>query len=462
MEPVGLAVGVFALAGLFNNAVDCFAYIPLGKNIKQDFTTCCLKLSDANLRLSRWGEAVGLSGNLRDVDLPNRIFRNKDVVDNARARLEHILELFSKAENISNKFLSENKSNKLAVQLYDPQQDLNHEMQSLNSKLHALSLKRRNITSLQRKAQWALYEEKHFRQLIEDVTSAVDGLVELFPAVQPSQEKLCDREAAELLTESTRQVLEAVSAEQDTMLAAAVAKTNDRIHMTNNWNNSEGTRVANQVASLTVHGGQTINCTDGQPYPNGLMSDSVFLQGRFLVRDGIYQFLLNALRSEGGCRTVLYSLAGVGKTAMMRYFAHTIKTEKNILWILATSEDDIRASFSKYAQQLGAGSVNISDPASFIAKRIDEKFPADFLIIFDGLDNSSINLGPYLFSDKINVSVFITTQRRQLGSGIGATHEMQVTSMDNDAAEDLLTTVMSTFPRTEAKKDTLPSHEELH
>lgn len=231
MEPVGLAVGVFALAGLFNNAVDCFAYIQLGKNIKQDFTTCCLKLSDASLRLSRWGEAVGLSGNLRDVDLPNRIFRNKDVVDNARARLEHILELFSKAENISNKFLSENKSNKLAVQLYDPQQDLNHEMQSLNSKLHALSLKRRNITSLQRKAQCALYEEKHFRQLIEDVTSAVDGLVELFPAVQPSQEKLCDREAAELLTESTSQVLEAVSAEQDTMLAAAVAKTNDRVSL---------------------------------------------------------------------------------------------------------------------------------------------------------------------------------------------------------------------------------------
>lgn len=75
-----------------------------------------------------------------------------------------------------------------------------------------------------------------------------------------------------------------------------------------------GTRIAVQAGRQVVYGGIHTNqsSTDGQPYPNGLMSDSVFLQGRFLVRDGIYQFLLNALRSEGGCRTVLYSLAGVG------------------------------------------------------------------------------------------------------------------------------------------------------
>jgi Prion-inhibition and propagation len=32
MEPVGLTVGVIALAGLFNNAVDSFEYIQLGWN----------------------------------------------------------------------------------------------------------------------------------------------------------------------------------------------------------------------------------------------------------------------------------------------------------------------------------------------------------------------------------------------------------------------------------------------
>jgi hypothetical protein len=32
MEVGGLTVGVLALAGLFNNAVDCFEYVQLGRN----------------------------------------------------------------------------------------------------------------------------------------------------------------------------------------------------------------------------------------------------------------------------------------------------------------------------------------------------------------------------------------------------------------------------------------------
>jgi hypothetical protein len=144
---------------------------------------------------------------------------------------------------------------------------------------------------------------------------------------------------------------------------------------------------------------------------------------------------------------------------MMRYFAHTMKTEKHILWLLATSKDDIHASLLKYAQQLGAGSLNITDPASFIAQKIDEKPSLDFLIIFDGLDNPSINLGPYLFSDKINVRIFITTQRRQLGSEIRATHEMQVTPLDDDAGQDLLTTVLSTLSNNGDQENALHSDE---
>jgi hypothetical protein len=53
MEPVGLTVGVIALAGLFNNAVDSFEYIQLRRNFGEDFQTSLLKLDNARLRLSR-------------------------------------------------------------------------------------------------------------------------------------------------------------------------------------------------------------------------------------------------------------------------------------------------------------------------------------------------------------------------------------------------------------------------
>jgi hypothetical protein len=37
MEPTGLAVGIIALAGLFNDAVDCFEYVQLGRNFGKNF-----------------------------------------------------------------------------------------------------------------------------------------------------------------------------------------------------------------------------------------------------------------------------------------------------------------------------------------------------------------------------------------------------------------------------------------
>ena len=67
MEPAGLTVGVLALAGLFNNTVDCFEYVQIGRCFGQSYQTSLLKLDNAKLRLSRWGQSIGLSGELGGV-----------------------------------------------------------------------------------------------------------------------------------------------------------------------------------------------------------------------------------------------------------------------------------------------------------------------------------------------------------------------------------------------------------
>jgi hypothetical protein len=224
MEPAGLAVGVFAIAGLFNNAVDCFEYVQLGRTFEKDFTTCILKLGDARLRLSRWGQAVGLSGGLHNTEELKRIFSAEETNRNAEERLRHILSLFADAEGISHKFLNGNMSNKNTLQLYSSPEDLNPEMSSVRDKLRALSVKRQNVTPLKHKAKWALYEEKHFRKLIEDISSTVDGLISLFPSAEPIQRGLCDQEAAELVTQETRQILRDIAAEQDKLLESAIAR----------------------------------------------------------------------------------------------------------------------------------------------------------------------------------------------------------------------------------------------
>ena len=67
MEPAGLAVGILAIAGLFNNAVDCFEYVQIGRNFGQSYQTGLLKLDTARLRLSRWGQAIGISSEIKDI-----------------------------------------------------------------------------------------------------------------------------------------------------------------------------------------------------------------------------------------------------------------------------------------------------------------------------------------------------------------------------------------------------------
>ena len=67
MEPVGLTVCVLGLAGLFNNAVDCFKYVQIGRCFGQSYRTSLLKLDNTKLRLSRWGQSIGLSGEVGGV-----------------------------------------------------------------------------------------------------------------------------------------------------------------------------------------------------------------------------------------------------------------------------------------------------------------------------------------------------------------------------------------------------------
>jgi hypothetical protein len=98
MEPAGLAVGVIALAGLFNNAVDCFEYVQLGRNFSGSFQTNIIKLDNARLRLSRWGQSIGLGGDLEEVQSLDSATLSPEDTARAEALIGQIQELFAKAE----------------------------------------------------------------------------------------------------------------------------------------------------------------------------------------------------------------------------------------------------------------------------------------------------------------------------------------------------------------------------
>jgi hypothetical protein len=89
-EAAGLVVGVVALAGLFNNTVECFEFVQLGRTFGKDFQTSQLKLDSARLRLSRWGKSLDLDRDVRNTTSLQGRSRSESTVKHAEALLGQI------------------------------------------------------------------------------------------------------------------------------------------------------------------------------------------------------------------------------------------------------------------------------------------------------------------------------------------------------------------------------------
>ncbi|CAI9636432.1 unnamed protein product [Alternaria burnsii] len=223
-EAAGLVIGVVALASLFNNTVECFEFVQLGRTFGKDFQTSQLKLDSARLRLSRWGKSLGLDDDVRDtVSLQGR-FGSEANVKHAEALLGQIVELFAEAEGVSSRYRGRTEPQDSSLAVYDPQTDLDPAMAKLHEKMRQLAIERQNRSGVRQKAGWALYQEKQFRRLIEDITELVNDLDNLFPATQQSQRDLCDIEVSAIGEGQDTSALREIAAAQDKLLEQAITK----------------------------------------------------------------------------------------------------------------------------------------------------------------------------------------------------------------------------------------------
>jgi hypothetical protein len=223
-ETASLVLAVVALASLFNNTVECFEFVQLGRAFGKDFQTSQLKLDSARLRLSRWGKSLSLDDDIQDTASLEGRFSPASTVQHAEKLLGQIVELFADAEGVSNKYKGRSNPQDGSLAVYNPQTDLNPAIAKLHEKMRQLAIERQNRSSIRQKAKWALYQEKHFRRLIEDITELVDDLVDLFPATQQTQRDLCDVEVSAIGDGEGMSVLKEIAAAQDKLLEEAIAK----------------------------------------------------------------------------------------------------------------------------------------------------------------------------------------------------------------------------------------------
>ncbi|KAL6229198.1 hypothetical protein BDW75DRAFT_250013 [Aspergillus navahoensis] len=190
---------------LFNNAVKSFGYIQMGANFSKSFQTSLLKLDVVRLRLTRWGQSVGLA-KMDDVKSLQMTKLTPKDGKQVQGIVDQILELFADAEAASKRFRKQNA----AVPILDPAKELDSVSASLHEKMENLAKKRQGKSELGQE-EWTI--------------ELVDGLVDLFPGIQEEQRKFCEEEVSEMNTnEDTLPLLKDVAAGHDKLLSGAVDK----------------------------------------------------------------------------------------------------------------------------------------------------------------------------------------------------------------------------------------------
>ena len=176
-------------------------------------------------------------------------------IEQAKALLGQSLELFAEGESVSEKYKSRTKANDSRLTTYNLQTDLDPATADLHNKMRQLSIERQNTTGLRQKAKWALYEEKNFRRLIEEVTELINGLVELFPACREVQKRLCDSEVSTIGKNEGVPVLREIAAEQDKFLEDAFSKVTNHKGESNNivfsGSNNTGFQLAQNFGTFS-------------------------------------------------------------------------------------------------------------------------------------------------------------------------------------------------------------------
>jgi hypothetical protein len=254
-EAAGLVVGVVSLASLLNNTLDCFEYVQLGRSFGKHYTTSQLRLDNARLRLSRWGKSIGLNEDPQDSTSLARHFDSEATIKHAEALLGQTLDLFAEAEGVSKKYKSRAQPDDGSLFVCNPQTDLDPCPAELHQKMRQLSLDRQNSSGLRQKVKWALYQEKQFRRLIEDIMELVDNLVMLFPNSQQYQRQLCDAEVSAVGGNEAISMLREIAADQDKLLNEALAKakpeTDKSHHIVFSGSHNNGLQIAHNAGTMS-------------------------------------------------------------------------------------------------------------------------------------------------------------------------------------------------------------------
>lgn len=215
-EIFGTAAAALSVAALFNNCVECFEYVQLGRHFGRDYESYQLKLDVAQARLSRWGEAVSINKN-------SHLAEASPTDDDARlvrSILEQMGLMFQSVQKMSKRYeLAAEPSNLVLLQ----HNDLKPAIQRLHRHFGDVVRRRQEQTSLLKKTAWALYDGKQYDKLVDQITGFIDDLETIWPA-EAACRQFAEIEIEEVDDAPALNALQDVATDVDNIMKAAAAQ----------------------------------------------------------------------------------------------------------------------------------------------------------------------------------------------------------------------------------------------
>ena len=216
-EIFGVVSGAISLAAMFQQCVECFEYIQLGRHFAQDFGRYRLKLKICERRLTRWGEAVNIQQNPRF----NATEPGNALDQEAQAILEEIALLFQTIQKSSKRY--EIKASKEDLERLGDE-SLQPIFKDILSRWPKSALRKKREPGFLKKAAWALYDNKNFEKLIEQASGFLDDLEKIFPVEEESRRCIASTEIEDVVDEESLVLLQEAAAGSDQLLMEAIQK----------------------------------------------------------------------------------------------------------------------------------------------------------------------------------------------------------------------------------------------
>uniref|UniRef100_A0A0D2YHA7 Prion-inhibition and propagation HeLo domain-containing protein n=1 Tax=Fusarium oxysporum (strain Fo5176) TaxID=660025 RepID=A0A0D2YHA7_FUSOF len=411
-EIFGVVAGALSVAALFNNVVDCFEYIQLGRNFGTDYQTCQIKLDIARLRLSRWGDAVKINNDGKFTDVNS----NDDQVRTAKNTLEQLFNLFGRAytESSNFKFVAGEEG----VALFYPNTNTKQGAEELRNTIRD---HKQMTTSLTKKISWALYKQKSLNQLIDDIQKLLDGLEAIFPT-QESYKRMVEIGIEEVREEPSLQALPKAAQETDSLFRETAIS---RLEALSSSTDPRPCRVL--------------------PFPRN--EDIVLRPKLFAELDMLLPL------TPGYHSAALWGLGGSGKTQIALEYAYRRCDDPScsVFWVHADNETTFTQDYKVVARKLGLDrKLNGEELLVTVRDRIEAE--PRWLLIIDNSDDLAlfgVNVGPttaqkatsllkYIPQGSTGTVLWISRDKRIAGTLVGPRRGIQVAEMTVNEAAVLL------------------------